>query len=327
MRFGNLNIEGNLEGSDRNNIYDNITLNAFRIAINGSLSQFNMIDGVVDEYEDETGIDTASSTHEDYDATDDYYSNEKTAEGYTSDLLTGGTPSALHADTPAFACDDNTGTTYSHSSTRPWWWKYDFGAGNGKTITKLLFKSPKTGTAGGNATIKDFTLEGSDNDSDWDVVYTGQITNDTNEQSFTFTNSTSYRYYKINVTTAWCTDNEGYIYEIEMMETVLPTTYNMTLISNNTEAEAEPTEGRLVILEQDVDAITINTDLKAYVSLDNGANWEQVTLTDEGDFDGSKRVLVGSKSLTDRSDKTMVYKLITYNNKELKIHGTGMFWR
>jgi len=102
---------------------------------------------------------------------------------------------------------------------------------------------------------------------------------------------------------------------------------NMTLISNDTEAEAEPTEGRLVILEEDVDSITINTDLKAYVSLDDGGNWEQVTLTDEGDFDGSKRILVGSKSLTDRDDKTMVYKIETLNSKECKIHGTGMFWR
>ena len=35
----------------------NIVLNAFRIAINGSLTQFNMVDGIVDEYEDESGID------------------------------------------------------------------------------------------------------------------------------------------------------------------------------------------------------------------------------------------------------------------------------
>lgn len=35
----------------------NIVLNAFRIAINGSLTQFNMVDGIVDEYEDESSID------------------------------------------------------------------------------------------------------------------------------------------------------------------------------------------------------------------------------------------------------------------------------
>ena len=49
-------------------------LNAFRVAINGSLTQFDMTDGIVDEYEDESGIDTGSSTNEDYDGTNDNYS-------------------------------------------------------------------------------------------------------------------------------------------------------------------------------------------------------------------------------------------------------------
>jgi hypothetical protein len=60
----------------------NTMLNAFRIAINGSLSQQNMIDGVVDEFEDETGIDTntGGSTGQAYNSTDDYYSPQTTAD-------------------------------------------------------------------------------------------------------------------------------------------------------------------------------------------------------------------------------------------------------
>ena len=52
----------------------NIVLNAFRIAINGSLTQFNMVDGIVDEYEDESGIDNPTSTNEQYDSVNDLYS-------------------------------------------------------------------------------------------------------------------------------------------------------------------------------------------------------------------------------------------------------------
>jgi hypothetical protein len=53
----------------------NVILNAFRIAVQGSLSIFNMVDGFVDEYEDETGIDTAASSNEVYDETNDLYTN------------------------------------------------------------------------------------------------------------------------------------------------------------------------------------------------------------------------------------------------------------
>jgi len=55
-------------------IEQNIGINSFRIAVNGSLSQFGMIDGIVDEFEDESGIDTSASTNETYDATNDLYS-------------------------------------------------------------------------------------------------------------------------------------------------------------------------------------------------------------------------------------------------------------
>jgi len=64
-------INGRLKLADR--IELNTMLNAFRIAINGSLSQFNMVDGITDEYEDETGIDTVNSLNEDYDSVNDLY--------------------------------------------------------------------------------------------------------------------------------------------------------------------------------------------------------------------------------------------------------------
>lgn len=63
---------GQLKIADR--IELNIMLNAFRIAINGSLTQFNMTDGISDEFEDESGVDTVNSTNESYDSTNDLYS-------------------------------------------------------------------------------------------------------------------------------------------------------------------------------------------------------------------------------------------------------------
>jgi len=52
----------------------NIALLAFKLATQESLSIFNLQDGFMDEYEDETGIDTGNSQNETYDSTNDLYS-------------------------------------------------------------------------------------------------------------------------------------------------------------------------------------------------------------------------------------------------------------
>jgi len=58
---------------------------------------------------------------------------------------------------------------------------------------------------------------------------------------------------------------------------------NMTLESNTQTAQASPTEGRLMLYEQDTDSITPGTDIKGYVSRDGGTTWSgAVGLVDDG---------------------------------------------
>ena len=102
---------------------------------------------------------------------------------------------------------------------------------------------------------------------------------------------------------------------------------NMILVSNSIEAEANPDTVRIVIMEEDVDAVTVNTDFKAYASRDNGANWVQATLTDEGNYESGKRILTGEADVSGQADdKTMKWKIETLNNKDCKIHGIGELW-
>ena len=101
----------------------------------------------------------------------------------------------------------------------------------------------------------------------------------------------------------------------------------MTLISEKFIADSTPDEARIIIFEEDIDAITLNTDIKAYVSRDDGANYTQITLTDEGDYSGSKRILTGTADISGQpGDTDMVYKIESLNNKDLKIYGTGLSW-
>jgi hypothetical protein len=103
------------------------------------------------------------------------------------------------------------------------------------------------------------------------------------------------------------------------------TVENMTLISQNFTAKTQPSSARIVIFEEDVDTITLNTDLKAYASRDGGTTWDQITLADKGNYASGKRILHGTVDLTS-SGTTMKYKITTHNNKNLKLHSTGLLW-
>ena len=61
----------------------------------------------------------------------------------------------------------------------------------------------------------------------------------------------------------------------------------MTLISNSTTADAVPTKGDIVMpYTAGAGTNTINTDIKGYVSRDNGSTYTQGTLVDQGTTGG-----------------------------------------
>jgi hypothetical protein len=104
---------------------------------------------------------------------------------------------------------------------------------------------------------------------------------------------------------------------------------NMTLQSVATVPVTTPDEARIIVFEEDIDPVVLNTDLIAYVSRDNGVNWSQVTLVDEGDYSGTKRILSGivdMKSLAPvLSSYNMKYKLMT-SLKYMNIRGVSLNW-
>ena len=107
-----------------------------------------------------------------------------------------------------------------------------------------------------------------------------------------------------------------------------PETFNMTLKSNVQVATIVPTESRVILFEEDVDSVTINTDLKAYVSRDNGTTFSQVTLEDEGNYITGARILSGVVDISAQpSGSNIKYKIETLNTKKLNLHGTAVSWK
>ena len=87
----------------------NIALLGFKMAITEGLTVFNLIDGIVDEFEDESGTDGSASTNLLYNSTDDYYINSSTPDGLSSPA--GGISSAGFSTTTVTEPDTSTAGT------------------------------------------------------------------------------------------------------------------------------------------------------------------------------------------------------------------------
>ena len=108
---------------------------------------------------------------------------------------------------------------------------------------------------------------------------------------------------------------------------------NMTLIANDTTAEAEPDNADMVtLIENAAGTATLNTDIKGYVSRDSGTTFTQGTLVDEGTWGTNKKILAfhDLDISSQPSGTSMCYKIETLNQSasiDTRIYATSMGWR
>lgn len=105
---------------------------------------------------------------------------------------------------------------------------------------------------------------------------------------------------------------------------------DMVLISQEWEASANnPTTAFVMLNVEPVNAITLDTDLKAYISIDDGTNYEQITglaiFREIGNYDFIRGDITG---ITARTDKTIRLKITGHNNgsntKQFKLHAWAL---
>ena len=125
---------------------------------------------------------------------------------FTADVCFGGTASASesYAGKSASNAFDNSNSTYwSNDNNLPAWVQYDFGDGNGKVIAcyRVYFES-----ANYDASPNDWTFQASNDASSWITLdsQTNQGWSSNIWNTYIFTNTNRYRYYRINIT-----DNKG----------------------------------------------------------------------------------------------------------------------
>jgi hypothetical protein len=101
---------------------------------------------------------------------------------------------------------------------------------------------------------------------------------------------------------------------------------NMVVQSIALDSNGVSGESRIVILMEEVDAIILNTDLKAFVSRDNGVTWTEAVLEEEGNCLNNFKVVVSEIDLGSQpEDLHLKYKLESYG-KNLKIFSVALSW-
>jgi len=327
---------------DLKDISLNVMLNAFRIAQIGSLTIFNMVKGFMDEYEDESGIDLVNSENQVYNSSDDYYSPFLD----TSELI------AQNIGTPfgdmtaggglASGFDNNQSQAFGIGprgipANGLGYIGKDWGSGNTNAISAYkIYGSSDYGFDSSSQSDSTITtqLYGSDslplNSTDGILLQSSTFT-DPNNASVQVINSgintsTAYRYHWVKISSSRSAEVMAFS-EVEFYKVII-IIENMELVSNNKIADDVPTSSRIVLFEEDVDSITINTDLKAYISRDNGTTFSQVTLEDEGNYITGARILSGVVDISAQpSGSNIKYKIETLNSKNLKLHGTAVSWK
>ena len=106
-------------------------------------------------------------------------------------------------------------------------------------------------------------------------------------------------------------------------------TASTSIVSNAFTAASAPTSSRIVVFQENVGSITLNTDIIASISRDGGTTFTTATLSDSGYVVGSsgQRILTGTATVSGQpSGTSMRWKLALANNA-VKIHGVSLQWK
>lgn len=378
---------------------DNIALNALRSQINAGWAYLNMVDGIADEYEDETGIDAGNTTAI-YDSDSKEYRTSSnaslliqsdTTDGSVifTDSATGEYPITANGNVEHSTTQKKFGTTsisfdgtgdYLSLAESDFTDAFAFGSGdftvdfwayaNSSQVDKGLISLWGPNDKGwevrwGNSTSDRLTFLYSTNGTDetieqnttaistgaWHhiaVVRDGNtlrtFIDGANEETFDLTGITIFdnaRDMSIGTVNdiAGSLDFDGYMDEIRIVKgtaewttsftpptSAYATAQNVTVQSITFTAESEPDTARVVLLHENTDSVTLNTDVIASISRDGGTTFDPVTLVDRGQFSTTVDILSCTDTTLTSTGTSMVLKIETFNTKAQSFHGHYLQW-
>ena len=331
---------------DDNKIQTNLALVAFKAAVNGSLTKYDLQDSVIDEFADLSGIDASASTNETFSNSNlsgTIYTGTATEIGHATGTALGnmtaqsGIASAFNGTTSAgyasSAYYNSSGSNADPSYIGKSW-------GEAKVIDKFRWYGSNDDsfqTSGANSTMT-VKLFGSNSNDFANATQLGsdQTIGNARAMNDYMTSATGMSTvpYSHHWLAGYTTNGAGHICTEAVFWELPKSVQNLTAISNTTTASSQPsTVDFIMLLNDGVGTATINTDVKAYVSRDGGSTYTQVTLVNEGTYATNTKILAAHDVdvSSQPSGTSMKYKIETLNqssgSKETNIGAVSFGWK
>jgi len=152
----------------------------------------------------------------------------KITDGVPFDVASGGTASAsstYSSNSPGHGFDNNTSSNWwGNGGSLPAWLKYDLWAWNAQVVSSYTLYRSSSQSGWWNwwgYSPRNWTFEWSDDNSNWTVLDTRtneSISANSTKKTFSFTNFSSYRYYRINISSARWNTTWINITEMELID-------------------------------------------------------------------------------------------------------------
>jgi len=314
----------------------NMALNFFLDAIDHARSIQNLQDGWIDQFEDQTGIDDPNSTGESYDASNDLYAPVAASTSKITNVTAIGdfNSLAIPFDGTTTGTKAGAGTFKSGSAGGPAYAGQDWGSG----VTKLavqarVYPASDEGflsTSFNAADLVTIVFEGSNTGAfagEEDTLATSASFANrlSTAETLVYAGSTEYRYHRISLSNDQSVN--PLLVEVEFYEDIAAE--NIMLIAEPVVALSVPASAHVTLFKEDIDAITLNTDLFAWASRSKqsftGTNATNVlNATAHGLADTDRVILVSSGAdLPLDLVSSIVYFVISSNADDFQVSLTS----
>ena len=323
-------------------IKSDIALLAFKTQANGNLAKYNLVDQAVDSFEDASGVNASASTNEVRNASGKYYS------GAGNVTATGGT---ITTDGDYTVHKFTSSGTFTTDTAQDVEYLVVGGGGSGGGTASPSGNAGGGGGAGGYRAATGFPVTATSYSITVGAGGTGGTdTNGENGDDSVFSTITAAGGGEGGAPNGAGAaggaggggggasnpgpNNVGGNGGSGIVVIRRPTTggiANLTLVSNSTTAEAVPTKADIVLTYTNgAGTATINTDLIASVSRDNGTTYTTTTLASQGTTGGETILSASNVDISGQpSGSSMVWKVVTANQsatKDTRIHGVSLGW-
>lgn len=281
--------------------------------------RINMVDGIVDPFADESDVDEGSNANASYDSGNAFYSNEPSTSYLTGTAIQG------YGSSPWAYLTDNNETTGSGGiptvvAANMFFGTIDLGS------EQVVHKLEVNGFYNSHGSTLTAYFEYSLDNLGWIEFGSFTFASTPVTRSVENLSGVTLRYWRLryfsggNDLTMGISGLNAYQYNPPP---------DMTLVSKSFAADSAPVAARLGLQIEPIDAVAIDTDIVGEVSRDGGATWTPAALAPvETLADGTEYHEDAEIDLSGQPGGTsMKWRVRTFNNKHIRVHGVVFQWR